>query len=130
MEARLEKSRTYMATHREERSEYYQRWYEANRESKLAKLYASYDELRIAVFGYYGTSCACCQSDKDLTIDHVNGTGRQHRIELYGKAHHGGVHFYRWLANHGFPDGYQTLCRPCNSSKQRGDQCRLEHEIK
>ncbi len=34
---------------------------------------------------------------------------------------------YRWLIRNGFPEGFQTLCMPCNSSKRDGDRCRLGH---
>jgi hypothetical protein len=76
------------------------------------------------VFAHYGTACACCGTTEDLSIDHVNGGGSQHREELNCK---GGVHFYFWLIDRGFPEGYQTLCVPCNSSKADGPSCRLVH---
>jgi len=34
----------------------------------------------------------------------------------------------RWLVKNGFPEGFQTLCRPCNVSKKRGTRCRLKHQ--
>jgi len=33
----------------------------------------------------------------------------------------------RWLIKNGFPEGFQTLCRPCNGSKGDGDRCKLNH---
>jgi hypothetical protein len=77
------------------------------------------------LFGHYGTVCACpgCGATEDLTIDHVNGGGRAHRKRLrrYGSG------FWRWLIAEGFPDGYQTLCAPCNVSKAGGPACRIDH---
>ena len=38
-----------------------------------------------------------------------------------------GRDFYAWLVRNGFPEGFQTLCWPCNKSKDTGDRCRLDH---
>src|SRR5208282_3239645 len=70
-------------------------------------------EARILVFNYYGWYCACCGSNTVLTIDHVNGDGKEHRKKL-SKSH---TTLYRWLVKRKFPPGFQTLCRSCNSSK-------------
>jgi hypothetical protein len=79
---------------------------------------------RAAVFGYYGRACACCSATEDLTIDHVNGGGEEHRRKVgIGR----GVNFYAWLVRRGFPDGFQTMCRRCNSSKSDGPACRIDH---
>lgn len=79
---------------------------------------------REAVFGHYGRTCACCGSTKRLNINHVNGDGKQKRHEYgYGS----GARFYRWLVANGFPEGFQTLCFPCNRSKADGERCRLTH---
>ena len=78
---------------------------------------------RAAVFGHYGEACACCGASSGLTIDHANGGGKEHRAEIGG----GSTAMYRWLVRNGFPDGFQTLCRPCNISKSDGARCRLYH---
>ena len=83
--------------------------------------------VRAAVFGWYGTSCACCGASADLCIDHVDGNGGQHRLELYGSRDVAGVRFWAWLIRQNFPPGYQVLCRSCGSSKGRGERCRLDH---
>src|SRR2546430_14918837 len=41
----------------------------------------SYDALRAQVFDHYGWSCACWGSADRPSIDHIDGKGRQHRIE-------------------------------------------------
>lgn len=87
---------------------------------------AKQDVLRAAVFGHYGTVCACCGGTDQLQIDHVNGDGKAHREELKGL---GTYRFYSWLIDNGFPAGYQTLCGPCNSSKGTGTACRIDHEL-
>jgi hypothetical protein len=81
--------------------------------------------MRQLVFGHYGDRCACCGSADDLTLDHVAGNGREHRLTLFGNPNRAGHPFYRWLIAAGFPDGYQPLCRRCGSSKHRGPACRL-----
>ena len=76
---------------------------------------------REKVFARYGTSCACCGATEDLTIDHVNGDGAEHRAAL------GNRDIYGWLVVNGFPPGFQTLCGPCNRSKARGPACTIDH---
>jgi hypothetical protein len=85
------------------------------------------DRVRAEVFGHYGDACACCGRVDLLTIDHLTGSGAEHRRELFGSGHAGGVRFYAWLIRQDFPVGYQTLCQPCNTSKGNGECCRLEH---
>lgn len=79
--------------------------------------------IRDLVLDHYGRQCACCGSTERPTIDHVNGDGRAHRAEV-GHA----IRMYRWLVANGFPEGFQTLCRPCNRSKGTGAACRINHQ--
>lgn len=78
-----------------------------------------------AALAHYGQVCACpgCGATDDLTIDHVNGGGTEHRRSLKLA----GADFCAWLIAQGFPEGYQTMCNPCNSSKDAGAACRLWH---
>ncbi|MGH3304891.1 MAG: hypothetical protein ACRDOK_25130 [Streptosporangiaceae bacterium] len=94
--------------------------YDANREQVLAQL----REYREKALEHYGRSCACCGSTDHPEIDHIHGGGTAHRRVL---GISGGYWFCKWLADQGFPDGYQTLCRPCNRSKADGQRCRLDH---
>jgi hypothetical protein len=82
------------------------------------------DAAEAAVFGHYGRACTCCGATENLTIDHVNGGGKAHRRRL---GVNGGRAFWAWLIAQGFPDGYQTMCTPCNQSKGAGAACRLWH---
>lgn len=82
---------------------------------------------REAVLSHYGRLCACCGSTEDPCIDHVNGDGRGHRVAVHGSPQGAAGKMYRWLVVNGFPEGFQTLCRPCNSSKHNGPACRLAH---
>jgi hypothetical protein len=96
---------------------------EASREANRERLRREHEGNREAVLGHYGRSCTCCGTAEHLTIDHVNGDGRRHREQIG----HGGAELYRWLVANGFPEGFQTLCRPCNKSKGNGQLCRLQH---
>ena len=102
-------------------------WQATNPEKQRAFVAADRARVRGAVFAHYGTKCACCGSTKDLSIDHVNGDGAEHRRELLGATHQGSKTFYRWLIKNNFPKGFQVLCRPCSSSKRDGERCRLKH---
>jgi hypothetical protein len=84
-------------------------------------------DLKALVFAHYGTSCACCASTRDLTIDHIGGDGRAWREATFGHNKAGGTAVYRWIIANGFPGGLQTLCRRCNVSKADGQHCRLKH---
>jgi hypothetical protein len=80
---------------------------------------------RAQVFAHYGLSCTCCGTADELTIDHVNGDGAEHRAEL---GNRGGTFIYHWLVVNGFPAGFQVLCGPCNRSKGRKAACQIDHE--
>ncbi len=74
-------------------------------------------KLRLAALqAYSGKSphCACCRESnlEFLSIDHIHGGGRKHRMELKGK----GVVFCRWLRDQGYPPGFRVLCHNCNFS--------------
>lgn len=75
----------------------------------------------------YGGKCTCCGEEQYefLVIDHVNGGGDNHRREI-GR----GAVVYRWLADHGYPDGFQVLCHNCNSSLGHYGYCPHRPEIK
>jgi hypothetical protein len=54
-----------------------------------------------------------CSDIRCLTIDHINGGGRQERKKLKKV----GVTFYHWLQKQGYPEGYQVLCMNCQFIK-------------
>lgn len=83
--------------------------------------------LKATVLAHYGTVCACCGTIDRLTIDHINGDGREHREEIFGNNKAAGRKMYLWLIKNAFPAGYQTLCARCNISKGRGKRCRINH---
>lgn len=87
---------------------------EANKETIEAKRKAKHWALKLEVWGHYGgPSCGCCGEGhrEFLTIDHVNGGGRKHRVELRAN---GSQHIYQWLKKENFPEGYRVLCMNCN----------------
>lgn len=86
--------------------------------------------MRAAVFAWYGEACSCCGATEQLGIDHVDGDGPAQRAAAWGhpgRAGYNPARLYRWLIENGFPEGFQTHCRPCNSSKGDGRACRLDH---
>ena len=153
-EAILARERRYHEANREKRNEESRRYREANHEAILEREHRYHEDsretilarkrnfsrvnrqrlredsrryneaCRAKVLAHYspGTSpcCACCGITWNLSIDHVNGDGREHR-EMAG------VRFYSWLIRENFPSGFQVLCRPCNTSKGRNEQCQLDH---
>lgn len=96
----------------------------ADPEEHRARVRRDIERNRTAVFEHYGWVCTCCGSTDRPTIDHINGDGRQHREQVRCGS---GSGLYRWLVRNGFPEGFQTLCWPCNDSKKNGPKCRLNH---
>lgn len=80
-----------------------------------------YDVVKRECFAAYGGSfCKCCGDAhfEFLSIDHIDGGGRQHRKEI------GAVVIYQWLKKNNFPPGFQVLCMNCNCGKERnGGMC-------
>ncbi len=128
-EGTRERDRRYRESHLDVIRQRKARYRAANLEAVKERAQRYRAAQRAAVFGYYGWACACCCSTENLTIDHIGGDGGQHREELFGRRD-GGIagKFYNWLRDNGFPDGFQTLCRPCNSSKRDRPRCQLDHQ--
>ena len=74
---------------------------------------------RMVVLMHYGEKCVCCgeNENKFLCIDHIKGGGRKHRATA------GVTHFYRWIADNGFPNYLQVLCHNCNMAKGFYGKC-------
>jgi hypothetical protein len=80
--------------------------------------------LKLKIIEEYGGKCVCCGENRFefLTIDHINGDGKQHRKEL------GANMLYNWLKKNNFPkDNFQLLCMNCNFAKGHFGKC--PHEI-
>lgn len=82
---------------------------------------------RLAALEAYGgkhPQCACpgCNEDRlpFLCIDHINGKGCKHRLEIGKGTNPGGGAFYRWLRKNNYPKGFRVLCHNCNTARQTG----------
>lgn len=73
-----------------------------------------YSNAKELVLTHYGAKCALCSETNEelLQIDHIYNNGHQHRLDD-SRARVMAL----WLVKHGFPTGYQTLCRRCNLMK-------------
>lgn len=115
-------------------NKYKQNWYTAHKERILQKAGIYRRELRLKVISHYSqgkNECACCGEKhmEFLTINHMNGGGTKHRIQLSGggKKVSGNI-FYKWLVKNNFPEGYNVLCDNCNSSLGRYGYCPHQKE--
>lgn len=124
--ATIQAKKRYAET-RDAVAEYNRRRYAANPERAKAEAVAYAAGLKAAVLAHYGETCSCCGTTSDLTIDHINGDGRQWRQQTFGNNDAGGAPVYRWIIANGFPDDLQVLCRSCNRSKGDGAACHLDH---
>ena len=114
-----ERKRTYDKDRRRERYEadpdaardQLRAWRRANPERAREHVRAEHERLRLEVLGHYGLACACCGETEVafLTLEHIGGTGAEHRRHLGGTTS-----AYRDVRQRGFPEGYETLCRNCN----------------
>jgi hypothetical protein len=98
----------------------------------------SQQKQRWIVLIHYGGNppkCACCgESNYEfLTMDHINGGGIKHRIEIsngkgasylqfQGRRYNPRA-FYKWLIDNNFPEGFRVLCMNCNHSYGHYGHC-------
>lgn len=68
--------------------------------------------------------CRCCGDNRFefLCLDHINGGGNAHRLEMTGSKKGGGG-FWRKLERLGYPAGFQVLCHNCNMAKHIYGTC-------
>jgi hypothetical protein len=126
-EKNRERARRWHHTNAEKANRHRRAVRAANLERERGADRRKHDRVRDQVFDHYGRACACCEDTKRLTIDHVDGNGKAHRIELFGRTDANSTEFYRWLIKQGFPLGFQVFCLLCNQSKRTGPACRLDH---
>lgn len=77
------------------------------------------------IINAYGGKCICCLESNHifLTIDHIDGTGANHRKSI-GLSSPSGKSFYCWLKKRGYPkDNFQILCFNCNFAKHVLGSC-------
>lgn len=88
-----------------------------SRESQARARKRNRDEMVAA----YGGKCTCPKCPETnpafLTLEHVNGTGKEHRAQV-------GSHTYADLRRRGWPkEGYTLLCWNCNGMTRGGRTC-------
>lgn len=96
-------------------------WQDNNRDKVRASTRGHNKKVRLEALTHYsdGTlSCACCGEDniEFLGFDHIDGGGRQHRLEIKANIQY-------WLKKNGWPDGFQVLCHNCNMAKHQYTIC-------
>ena len=107
------KQRAYVARNPEAKRLANERYRRLNQDKNWKAQAAWRRRLKEEVMAYYGGVCQCCGEMwlEFLTIDHIDGSGREHRRQLKGKH---GSSFYSWLKSNNFPSGYRVLCFNCN----------------
>lgn len=75
--------------------------------------------IKVRAIMAYGSNCSCCGEEdiRFLTIDHINGDGNTHRLDILGSKSAAGARFYYWLSRNDWPVGHQVLCFQCNGGK-------------
>lgn len=85
-----------------------------------------YFDLKSKLVEYYGP-CYCCGETniRFLSIDHINGGGRQHKKEF--SSHYG---VYEHIINSNFPEEYRIACLNCNCGREiAGGTCPHEYML-
>ncbi len=85
------------------------------------------EQTKRDVMTHYGNGeckCVLCGYNdiRALSIDHINGGGRKHRLSLNMNGG-GGINFYKWLIKEDYPEGYRTLCLNCQSIVESEKRC-------
>jgi len=77
--------------------------------------------LRGEMIGAYGGKCSCCAEtiQEFLTLEHLEGGGREHRRNV---GYNGQAQLVD-LKRQGWPSGYTILCLNCNIAKGRHGTC-------
>ena len=119
----------YASNSDDKRARQMQYWHD-KRNDILRRASERHARDRAIVFAHYGLECLCCGNDSydELTIDHLDGDGPEHRKAIGAQT---SQELYRWLIKNGFPDRPRliSLCRGCNSSKRSGDRCRKHDRV-
>ncbi len=120
IERRKEYLHEYRIAHRVEIAKF-QKQYRATHKAKYIGLKVGYHQrLKTDVLTHYGLGqlkCVRCGEERIvcLSIDHINGSGAEHRREIGVKTSR---RFYQWLRSNNYPEGYQTLCMNCQFVKR------------
>jgi hypothetical protein len=122
VECASERAKGKYQKNRERYLEATRKWRQAHPEARRQHNKNYQDKVRQLILDAYGRQCRCCGEAQEaiLEIDHIDGTGEQHRAELGLEGHS----FYVWLMLRDFPqDNYQVLCGSCNRKKGSKPYC-------
>ena len=110
-----EKHRKWVQMNHKKSCEAMRRWRGKNKE-KVFKNYSVDGKIE----------CFCKENEiAFLTIDHINGCGKELR-----KKQGLGAALYGWLIKNNFPKGFQILCYNCNNAKHKLGLCPHQKLIK
>lgn len=112
--------RTQRKLRQKENTEYNRKWRLRNRQryNNNNRLYRIKRRRKI-IEHYSGIppKCSCC-GEKEylcLTIDHIDGDGKENRLEI------GQSNIEYWIFKNDFPNGIQILCYNCNFAKAKNN---------
>lgn len=97
----------------------------AEKRKHEAKLYRA-EKKRLVIEHYSNNDpkCACCGTRffDFLTLDHINGGGREHRRQFKSPGSHT---IHAWIVKNNFPSGFRILCYNCNcnAAKNESNSC-------
>lgn len=103
-----------------EKKRAYQRMLRAKDPQKFRDRHKKWNwDSKIKALNAYGGKCICCgiTEPKFLALDHINGSGNQHRKTIGNKT------IYVWLRQNNYPKGFQVLCHNCNMATAFWPQC-------
>jgi len=100
-------------------------WQKLHPDSKKKYQQKYVQKIRLKIIDHYTNGQRICMCPgckvievKFLTLDHVNGDGKNHRKNIgYGLA------FYRWIIENNFPKILTILCMNCNFAKGKYGIC-------
>lgn len=95
---------------------YIRAWRDKNVDREPGYRSAYHAKLKRDFVEAYGGKCACCGETElgFLSLDHVGGGGRKHRLVMT-KGRGGGTQvLLSDLRRRGWPKGFQVLCYNCN----------------
>ena len=105
----------YYRQHKDTISAYGKAYFRQHHDEMLKQNRERARQQRLLVLGHYGGNppkCTCCGETayEFLTIDHIDGHGNKHRLDLGSE----GRSFYLWMIRMGLPAGFRVLCLNCN----------------
>jgi hypothetical protein len=114
----VEYRKIYGQNHKLEARERCRKYAQTHKVEEVKRHHQYHILLKAEVLTHYGNgklACVRCSFGdiRALSIDHINGGGHKHKIELVR-----GRNIYNWLKNNNYPEGYQTLCGNCQWIKR------------